>query len=245
MKLGSKKISFNTKKTLLRSKPRVLKSKPSLNSCQEYFPLIQSFKQTDFVEYELLCKKFGPGQKRIKMLEYLDKKGIIDGPCRELAEIRNKDLYLHQKLIQQLRYIWYNIDGYRKDIVNNNPDLFWDRMTTHLLRATKERNIYLSEKWQGPEGKAELKKFLINLYNKQEGKCAISGEPLLLQHGKNRPLPGKCSLDRINSENGYTRQNVWFVAWWVNQMKMDMPMDVFKARIKLLSEVFNKNLTVN
>ena len=174
-KLGSKKLNFKTKTTLLRNKPRNIKSKSSINTCREYLPLIKSFTQNDFVEYELLCRKFGPGQKRIKMIEYLDKKGIIKGPCRELAELRNKDLYIHQKLIQQLRNIWYDIEEYRKGIINTNPDLFWNGMVNKLLRVPKERKkIHLSEKWQGDEGKAELKKFLIALYERQEGKCAIS-----------------------------------------------------------------------
>lgn len=82
--------------------------------------------------------------------------------------------------------------------------------------------------------------FLDNLWDKQEGKCAITGEPLLLQLGKNKALPNKCSIDRINNSRGYNKDNVWFVAWWVNSMKSDMPLEVFAERIRKLADNLDK-----
>ena len=44
----------------------------------------------------------------------------------------------------------------------------------------------------------------------------------------------KCSLDRIDSEKGYTEDNVRFVCWAVNQMKADRTDEEFKFWIETL-----------
>jgi hypothetical protein len=240
-RLGCKKINSATKKKLLRTNPKKINYDSKNNQLKEHLSLIESFSQEDFLQYENLINKFSSGQGTINnMFQYMDNQGIISGPSRTLAEIRLNNRYLHQKIIQQLRSRWYDYNTFHKDKVKNNSNLFWQVMVNKLSRSQKERKIHLSEKWQGDEGKAELKNFLIKLFEKQEGKCALSGVPIVLELGKNRPLPNKCSLDRINSNNGYTQQNVWFVAWWVNQMKMDQTMDDFKERVLLLAKSFKK-----
>jgi hypothetical protein len=59
---------------------------------------------------------------------------------------------------------------------------------------------------------------LEELWNKQEGLCAYSGEPLT--HEAN--LPNTVSLDRIDSSKDYLLGNVQLVCAIVNRMKMDM-----------------------
>jgi hypothetical protein len=66
--------------------------------------------------------------------------------------------------------------------------------------------------------------FLINLYESQEGKCAISGEEMTYLAGGGR----KCtniSIDRIDSNKGYVRDNVQFVCDVVNVMKQQLTKD--------------------
>lgn len=64
------------------------------------------------------------------------------------------------------------------------------------------------------------------LWNKQDGKCAISGLPMTLITGK-----GKCiyniSLDRIDSSKGYIHGNVQLVCDIVNKMKLNLTENEF------------------
>lgn len=55
-----------------------------------------------------------------------------------------------------------------------------------------------------------------NIFIKQGGKCALTGEPLSLHR------PKTASLDRINSNKSYTKNNVQWTHIQVNKMKMDM-----------------------
>lgn len=56
-------------------------------------------------------------------------------------------------------------------------------------------------------------------FEKQEGRCALTGWPLVIRHsshGKNRRT---ASLDRIDSHKGYDPGNIQWVHKDVNQMK--------------------------
>jgi len=63
--------------------------------------------------------------------------------------------------------------------------------------------------------------FLLNLYESQEGKCAISGEEMTYLAGAGRRCTN-ISIDRIDSSKGYTRDNVQFVCDIVNVMKQQL-----------------------
>ena len=65
------------------------------------------------------------------------------------------------------------------------------------------------------------------IYNKQNGKCAITGTPLTFIVGQNK-VPTNMSLDRINSEIGYTVDNTQIVCYIVNIMKNKMSIDDLK-----------------
>jgi hypothetical protein len=60
---------------------------------------------------------------------------------------------------------------------------------------------------------------LIELWNKQDGKCAISGVPMTYQRIKRQHNMYNCSVDRIDSSKNYTIDNVQLVCWIVNRMK--------------------------
>lgn len=62
---------------------------------------------------------------------------------------------------------------------------------------------------------------LMELYRKQEGRCAISGESMTFHVGKGRTLTN-CSLDRIDPLGVYTTDNVQLVCHVVNIMKHNL-----------------------
>lgn len=63
--------------------------------------------------------------------------------------------------------------------------------------------------------------YLLDLYKKQEGKCAISGVDMTYIAGVGRVLTN-ISIDRIDSSLGYVKGNVQFVCDVVNRMKSDL-----------------------
>lgn len=72
------------------------------------------------------------------------------------------------------------------------------------------------------------KEYLKELWDKQEGKCAISGIKMSFEQCNGRTNTN-VSIDQINHKDGYTVGNVQLVCMAVNQMKSDMLMeDLYK-----------------
>jgi hypothetical protein len=63
--------------------------------------------------------------------------------------------------------------------------------------------------------------YLIDLWNNQEGKCAITGIPLNLKINEGHKIDG-ISLDRIIPYKGYVKGNLRFLCSRINTMKFDM-----------------------
>jgi hypothetical protein len=69
-------------------------------------------------------------------------------------------------------------------------------------------------------------KFLWDLFEKQNRKCAITGLEI--------DLDSNGSIDRIDSTKGYTKDNVWWTDTKINRMKLDFPLADF---IKMCEQV--------
>jgi hypothetical protein len=68
--------------------------------------------------------------------------------------------------------------------------------------------------------------FLLQLYETQNGKCALSGVEMTYSAGNGR-VGTNISIDRIDSKRGYVRGNVQFVCDLVNRMKQDCEEEQF------------------
>lgn len=68
------------------------------------------------------------------------------------------------------------------------------------------------------------KEDLMELWNNQEGKCAISKLPMTYttDNGRN---PYNVSVDQINPSKGYTKDNIQLVCMCVNQLKSDFDLE--------------------
>ena len=67
------------------------------------------------------------------------------------------------------------------------------------------------------------KEYLWELYQKQGGKCALTGISLSLEDPRySDPYARTASLDRIDSTKGYVEGNVQWVHKTINSMKMDL-----------------------
>ena len=60
---------------------------------------------------------------------------------------------------------------------------------------------------------------LVDIYNQQEGICALSGVLMTRHRDGSGERPTNCSIDRINPTRGYTKRNIQLVCWQVNKMK--------------------------
>ena len=92
---------------------------------------------------------------------------------------------------------------------NNNPHAYFIQLLGHVRRRARQRQLTYNLDAD----------FLNELYKSQCGLCTVSGQPLtLLADGKGHKLTN-ASLDRIDNDKGYTRDNVRFVCWVVNIMR--------------------------
>jgi hypothetical protein len=80
------------------------------------------------------------------------------------------------------------------------------------------------------------KEYLWQLYEQQNGKCALTGLEIIFADKTTEP--NEASLDRIDSSKGYVNGNVQWVHKDINKMKMELPQERF---IKLCKFVSNKN----
>jgi len=86
-------------------------------------------------------------------------------------------------------------------------------------RTILEFNLTIQEAW--------------DLFVAQQGKCALSGLPIRLPKRWNDS--GNASLDRIDSDVGYTKSNVQWVHKDINRMKNMYDQDYFISLCRLVS----------
>lgn len=101
--------------------------------------------------------------------------------------------------------------GYCKDcyvITKNKNTETLDGFLRGILHSMEQRCKIRSENGRKEAGKCEhTLDSLIELYNKQKGKCAYSGLEMSI-----KPLTDyKCSAERLDNEKGYTKDNVVLV----------------------------------
>lgn len=85
------------------------------------------------------------------------------------------------------------------------------------------------------------REYLFDLYEKQSGKCAISGVNMTFAAGNGRVFTN-ISIDRIDSTKGYVRGNVQLVCDVVNIMKQDLPQDDFLDWCRLIIGVADEKV---
>ena len=80
------------------------------------------------------------------------------------------------------------------------------------------------------------KEDVVGLWDKQEGRCAISGVFLTHHKDGSGTKEYNASIDRISGEKGYIYQNVQLVAYRINIMKHTLPEDMFYWWVKTIHD---------
>lgn len=77
---------------------------------------------------------------------------------------------------------------------------------------------------------------LLELYHKQDGICAISEMKMNFKTGRRHKANAFIiSLDRIDPDKGYTKDNIQYLCWQVNKMKSNLTDNEFKFWIRIIS----------
>ena len=106
----------------------------------------------------------------------------------------------------------------------------------NLKRNAKIRDIYFDPKID--------RKYLWELFLKQNKKCALSNLPIHFSERSRRREPGDettSSLDRIDNSKGYIKNNIQWVHKHINQMKWDLNQKDFFKICKSIYEYNKKN----
>lgn len=122
------------------------------------------------------------------------------------------------------------------------PQEFKDSWKGKLIGALNA-TMYSHIKSKATERKLEFKvsqKYLADLFDKQNRKCALSGLDITLstkiKNGNSDFNFITASVDRINSSLGYTEDNVQWVHKDINKMKMAYANDYFIYICKLIAQ---------
>lgn len=105
----------------------------------------------------------------------------------------------------------------------NTETGFWVGLWGNLSHSAKKRGLDVEI----------TKEDVIALWEKQKGLCAVTGLPMekvkATKTTRNRYKNlYRASVDRINSDKGYTKENIRLVCSHVNIMKMDLTDEQFK-----------------
>lgn len=124
------------------------------------------------------------------------------------------------------------LDRYKKNFIDweghgEIPGTFWKQ----ILNSAKARNISfeltIKEAW--------------DLFILQKNLCALSGLELHMQTGQKDRSFGRASLDRIDSNLPYKKENVQWVLLEINLMKQNFDQAKFKEFCRLVTEFRNKD----
>lgn len=76
--------------------------------------------------------------------------------------------------------------------------------------------------------------YLLDMWNKQDGRCAISGRKMTHMRGNKKDTcrsPFNASIDRIDSSKGYILSNVHLICCWLQSAKLDFNLNDVKSWI--------------
>lgn len=131
------------------------------------------------------------------------------------------------KCFGELRSIFYQKDNNPNSLkLNDLERFFWER-NKELRRRAKAGNKPFNLDY----------KYLLDLYNKQEGKCFYSGIKMKLKSTNKKGIDfNVLSVDKIDPDKGYIKNNVVFCLNCVNMFKSNHKLEDIKSVIEGLYE---------
>lgn len=115
--------------------------------------------------------------------------------CRTCGRLKSKGLRRHWKIAHTDPFLY-------------NLKRFYTAAKHHSKKVGREFTIEFN--------------FVVDLWHKQQGRCAITGQHMSYFPGDGERRRNKVTIDRKNSFRGYTPDNVWLVTDWANRAKSDL-----------------------
>lgn len=175
------------------------------------------------------------------------RKNINENPSYEGKKTCNGNLCngkeLEKKEFDKDKYSGDGLQSVCKSCFRNKSGICKSQLELFIVLILKDARTRAKKKTKnGRDFEYELdKKFILELYEKQDKKCAITKQ-VMTHNALNDRKEGDChimnpyniSIDRLNNEIGYIQTNVRLVCAFVNRIRMDMDDDEFH---KLCQEV--------
>lgn len=195
---------------------------------------IKQRKSVDTIKEELGLRSHN------SVAQALKRHGLFRRSLKDSSHILTKE-YLEEHYVKQnksLRTIAQEIGFKRKSIVSKALEIhgitkrehtkseklenFWKgRRSHHTISGSFFNSIVNGARQRNIEIMITID-YIWSLFEKQNGKCALSGLSLRFNlSGENRNTR-TASLDRIDSSKGYIEGNVQWVHRQINKMKMDL-----------------------
>lgn len=179
--------------------------------------------------YMSICKQCRSLKRKTKKFD----KKKCDKKCLKCNKVLSSDhFYVDKSMSDGMQTYCKNC---RKDIAqkyykDGGSDVYFKHLYNDLLNNAKKRNIPVNISIDDVK----------NLYDKQNGCCAISRIRMTTTY-----VPGQAkwskihnvSVDRINSSEGYTVSNIQLVCAIVNTMKWDLKQSDFIDICKIIANV--------
>jgi hypothetical protein len=147
------------------------------------------------------CKKRKPIESFCKTNKYSDGRNSQCKPCKNAYDKSRRDSFRKKHS--------YSISTFHR---KNSKASFFSVLAHTSRQGAKRRKIPFKI----------CKQDIIDLYNKQNGKCALSNFELTFEVGKGH-IPTNISIDRIDNNRGYIKNNIQLVCCLVNTMKWEYP----------------------
>jgi len=176
----------------------------------------------------------------------MSRRFVRDNRCTECRNRCRKRWYSkNTKHCNDLTNKWRNVHRER----SNFSAKLWRKSNPEKYKQTRHK--YESKSWINSRiiGKrAQCKRlqltfdlteeFLTELWNKQEGKCYWLNIPITLEREKNNPL--KATLDRLDPNRGYTKENVVWSSYFANIGRGNCSSEKFSRIVEMVSNSLMK-----
>ena len=161
-------------------------------------------------------------------LHNLKRSGLVERTDRaqyRLSEkAKSRDHFIQDEVVQQFRGYKYPIE-------------IWPvgKFLEALQKAGRERSISKGLEFSIVEG------YLLDLWEAQDGRCALTGIPMTTVRGNGWQVPANASMDRVDNSKGYVVGNVRLICWQANMMRGQLTDDELIIFCKLIFEKSNND----
>lgn len=138
---------------------------------------------------------------------------------RSASEIKEYQKKWYQENKERIRVKYYESQKDYRRTVEGFIHIRLSKTKHRSIKANIEYNLIF--------------KYMLDLWNRQEGLCALTGIPMTIKVGEGRKHTA-ASIDKIEPEKGYVMGNVRFICQAVNMMRQDFTDQELRDWCKLI-----------